>query len=293
MGGSIAPFTMSASDSQEDTFTFRAGDGTTLFAHVWTPDDSPRGAICLVHGAGDHSGRYRHVAEVLARAGFALLAYDHRGHGKSGGPRGHVTTYDALLADVDAALAEVARRWPDVPRVLYGHSMGGNVALNYALRRRPHLAGVIATSPWLRLTSSLPWWRETLSSVMNRVWPSFTQATGLETAALSRDPAAVSDYRDDPLVHDRMSTRLYRSVRDAGEWALAHAPEFPLPLLLIHGTADRVTSCEATIRFGRQVPAARCELVLFDGFFHETHNDPEASHVLDAIISWLLAHVSV
>ena len=127
-----------------------SADGLPLVGRCWEPAGEPRAVVCLVHGLGEHSGRYAHVAAALNDAGYAVLACDKRGHGRSGGKRGHTPSYEALMTDIDLLLAQAEQRFPGKPRFLYGHSLGGNEVLNYALRRKPDLAGVVATSPGLR-----------------------------------------------------------------------------------------------------------------------------------------------
>lgn len=266
-------------------------DGARLYAQCWQPDGEVSGTICLVHGHGDHSGRYAHVAAALGEDGYATIAFDHRGHGKSSGPRGHVPSYDAFMDDVARLLDEAARRYPGRPRVLYGQSMGGNLAINYALRRRPALAGVVATSPWLRLAFEPPPLKLALGRMMDRILPSFSQASGLDTTAISRDPAAVRAYDDDPLNHDRISARLFNGVYGAGLWALHHAAEFPLPLLLLHGGADRITSAAASREFAARAPG--CTFRQWDACYHEIHNEPERDVMLDYVKNWLRSTVPV
>ncbi|RME89855.1 MAG: alpha/beta hydrolase [Anaerolineae bacterium] len=268
----------------------RTRDGLNLFVQEWAPDSKPRAVVCLVHGHGEHVGRYAHVAEALTAAGFALHGFDQRGHGRSEGARGHTPSYDALLDDIEDFLAQVAENQPNLPRFLYGHSMGGNLVINYALRRRPSLAGVIATGPWLRLAFEPPRLKVTLGMAMNRILPGFTQTSGLETAALSRDPDVVRAYENDPLVHDKISARLFVSMYESGLWALEHAAEFPLPLLLMHGTADRLTSAQASEEFARRADE-RVTLRLWEGWYHEIHNEPEKEEVFQVMVAWLSEHL--
>lgn len=265
-------------------------DGTRLFMQSWEPDAETGGVVALLHGHGDHSGRYAHVAAALAAAGFATVSFDHRGHGKSAGRRGYTPSYDALLVDIDTLLAETERRYANRPRFLYGQSMGGNLALNYALRRRPALAGVIATSPWLRLALTPPAWKVRAGNLLDRVAPTLAQPSGLDTAAIARDPAAVRAYQNDPLNHDRITARLFNGVQQAGEWALAHAAGFPLPLLLLHGDADRITSAAATRAFAARAP--NCTLRVWDDGYHEMHNDHDAPEMLTLIVDWLRARAA-
>ncbi len=262
-----------------------SADGLPLVGRCWEPADEPRAVVCLVHGLGEHCGRYAHVAAAMSEAGYALLACDKRGHGRSGGKRGHVPSYDALMDDIGLLLGQAEQRFPGRPRFLYGHSLGGNEVINYALRRQADLAGVISTSPGLRPGFRAAPLRVALARLMNRLWPAYTEANGLELAALSRDPAVVAAYQADPLVHDRLSARLGVGLLDAGEWAMAHAAEFPVPLLLMHGTADRLTSHEASQEFAAKAP--NCTLKLWEGLYHETHNEPEKMEVIGCVIEWL------
>jgi alpha-beta hydrolase superfamily lysophospholipase len=206
----------------------------------------------LVHGHGEHVARYDHVAAVLTEKGYAVLGSDLRGHGKCGGPRGHTPSYEALMDDIDCFSQQVDQRYANLPRFLYGHSLGGNLVLNYALRRKPDLRGVIATGPWLKLAFDPPASQVKLGRLMNSIAPGFTQHSKLDTSGLSHDQAVVSAYNHDPLVHDKISARLFVEIYETGLWALEHAAEFPLPLLLMHGAADPITSAKASQEFAEK-----------------------------------------
>jgi alpha-beta hydrolase superfamily lysophospholipase len=271
---------------QHIEFVQQAPDGTSFYFQGWQPDAPPRAIVCLVHGLGEHSGRYAHVASALDEAGYALLGFDLRGHGKSGGPRGHTPSYEALMADIGHLLDEAAKRYPSTAQFLYGHSLGGNLVLNYALRRKPQITGVIATSPAIRTATPPPSSQLTLAKIMNRIRPGMQMANGLALDGLARDPEVIRAYTNDPLVHNKISVRLALEMLQAGEWALAHAAEFPLPLLLAHGSADQLTSAPASAEFARKVPGD-CTFKLWEGFYHETHNEPEKAEVLAFMIDWL------
>jgi alpha-beta hydrolase superfamily lysophospholipase len=270
---------------QQTDVTWQSADGLPLVGRCWQPDTEPRAVVCLVHGLGEHCGRYSHVAAALNAAGYAVLACDQRGHGRSGGQRGVTPSYEALMADIDRLLAQAEQRFPGRPRFLYGHSLGGNEVINYALRRSADLAGVISTSPGLRTAFKPPALQLAAGKIMNRLYPAFTMPNGLELAALSRDPAVIAAYQADPLVHDRLSARLGMELLNQGEWAIANAGQFPLPLLLMHGTADRLTSHQTSQEFAAKAPT--CTLKLWEGLYHETHNEPEKGEVIGAVTSWL------
>ena len=270
--------------------SWQSGDGIQIHFQGWEPDKKPKAVLALVHGHGEHSGRYAHVGAAFTKAGYALVALDLRGHGKSGGPRGHTPSYQALMDDVSALLMQISARYPKLPVFLYGHSMGGNLVLNFALRRKPKVAGVIATGPWLRLAFEPSTIQATLGRVMNQIAPGFTQSSHLETAALSHDAEIVKAYGMDPLVHDKISARLFIEVSDSGRWALEHAAEFPLPLLLMHGTADRLTSAEASGKFAERA-GKKVTWRAWDGWYHEIHNEVEKAEVFKVMIKWMDGHM--
>jgi alpha-beta hydrolase superfamily lysophospholipase len=263
-------------------------DGIQIFAQAWQAAPHSRAVVCLVHGMGEHSGRYLHVARALTQAGFSLITFDQRGHGRSQGQRGHTHAYELLMDDLACLLVQAEHHFPQQPCFLYGHSMGGNLVLNYALRRRPQLAGVLATAPWLRLVSPPPALQLKFLSLVNPLWPSLALPNRLDPRILSRDPAVVEAYRHDRLVHDRISVRFFSEVYQAGQWALTQAHHFSLPLLLLHGSADRLTSAEASREFTAQI-ADDCLFKLWEGLYHEPHNEPEQQDVLAFIIRWLQA----
>ncbi len=261
-------------------------DGITLYARLWRPEGESKAVVCLVHGLGEHCGRYDHVGEALVEAGFALLAYDLRGHGKSEGARGHAPQFESLMDDIALLLDQAEQRFPARLRFLYGHSLGGNLVINYALRRQPSIAGVIATAPALRTAFEPPAWKISLGKIMYRLWPGLAMANELDIQGLSRDPEVVRAYKNDPLVHDRVSARLAMDLLQSGEWALAHADKFPLPLLLMHGSQDRLTSVAASRDFAARA-GDRCTLKIWDGFYHEVHNEPEKDEVIAFMVAWL------
>lgn len=267
-------------------FKIKAADGLMLYGQGWEPASGTKAAVCLIHGLGEHSGRYDHFAEAFIREGFALVAFDLRGHGHSEGPRGHAPNYADLMADVAALLNEAASRYPNLPCFLYGHSLGGNLAIHYALRERPDLAGVIASSPLFKPASKPPAWKMAPLRAMHGLWPSMSLSSGLEDMALSHDINVVRSYRNDPLVHDRISSRLAVDMLTSGQWNLEHAVEFPLPLLLMHGDADRITSFHASCEFAAQLDG-RCDLKIWNGLFHELHNEPEKREVITFVTDWL------
>jgi acylglycerol lipase len=263
-------------------------DGLHLHARCWQPDGEVTAVVCLVHGLGEHGDRYAHLADFLTDHGDALFSFDLRGHGRSGGARGHSPAYDSLMDDVADCLAEAVRTFPDKPLFLYGHSLGGNLALNYGLRRQPALAGLIATGPELRLAFQPSGATLALGKILYRVMPSLQLANGLNPQWLSHDQGVVSAYGADPLVHDRISARLALDLLQAGDWALQHAGEWTLPLLLMHGEADPICSVSGSRDFAAAAGPA-CTLKVWPGLYHEIHNEHEQQQVFDYLLPWLHA----
>jgi len=267
-------------------FGWETGDHLQLYAQAWRPDGETRGMVCLIHGLGEHSGRYEHVAACLTGAGYVLAAFDQRGHGRSDGQRGHAPDFQILTEDVAKFLEESDKRHPGHSCFLYGHSLGGNLAIEYVLRRRPRLAGVIATAPALRTAFKPPALKIALGKIMVRLWPTLSMSNEIDVQTLSRNPDVVKAYVDDPLVHDRLTPGLGIGMIQEGEWLLEHASELSLPLLLMHGGADRLTSLQASSEFAARA-GDLCMLKVWEGLYHEIHNEPEQEAVLAYLVDWL------
>jgi alpha-beta hydrolase superfamily lysophospholipase len=276
-------------------------DGVSLFTRTWMPEppEQSRATVVLVHGIGEHSGRYAHVGEFLRDRAFSLLGFDLRGHGLSHGARGDTPSYSQLLADIALQVRQARMLIPGKPVFLFGHSLGGNLGLNYILRRmsvspgQDPVDGAIISGPALRLAIPPPSWKIALARVLIRCAPGWALASGLDATAISRDPAVVRAYRADPLVHDRVTSRLFLGFYNAGEWALQHAGDWPtwpnprLPVLLSFGTADRLVSTSAVRQFANRTKSPAVELQPWEGLYHEAHNEPEQRQVLNAYARWL------
>ena len=259
--------------------------GVILHTRRWEPDGPVRAVVCLVHGLGEHSGRYGHVAARLTDAGYAVCAFDLRGHGASGGKRGD-TRFAETFDDIDRLLTDTADRFPGRPVFLYGHSLGGLLVLAYTLDRRPAVAGVVASGPALRTALREQKAKVLLVRVLAPLLPRLALPSGLDDSQISRDPAVVAAYRADPLVHDKATLGFGRDAIAAADTALAGAAGFPVPLLLLHGGADRLTDPGGSRAFAAGLGSA-CTLSVYDGLFHEIHNEPEQAQVLTDIVAWL------
>lgn len=264
-----------------------AKDGTRLYIRYWEPENmAPKAVINLVHGMGEHVDRYEHVANFFTSNGFALVGFDHRGHGKSDGNRGHIPSYDVLLDDVELFLEKNAETYPGIPAFLYGHSMGSGVSANFLIRRKPQgLKAALLSAPYFRLAFPQPTPKLWLGRMMQNVLPKLSLPTGLNADHVSRDKTVVTRYKNDPLVHDKISAMMGISLVDSGEYALAHAKEVEVPTLVLHGTGDLLTSHEASKEFAEKA-GKNVEIILYEGLYHEIHNEPEQEKVLNDALTW-------
>ncbi len=272
--------------------SWKSKDGLVLFGRAWEPvERKPKAVICHVHGLGEHSGRYVHVAQSFTKAGYAMLGFDLRGHGRSGGARGHIPSFDALMDDIDLLIEQARSRYPGLPMFLYGHSLGGILVLNYGLRRKPDVKGVLATGPGLHTALELQPVKIALAKVLGALIPTVAMSSGLDAKMISHDPSVVKAYVNDPLVHDRVTLGFGKHMLGATPYALDHAAEFPLPLLLIHGKEDRIAFPSSSIEFAAPLKD-KCTLMLWDGLYHEVHNEPEKAEVLNVMTIWMDARLA-
>jgi len=272
--------------------TLQAHDGTELFYRWWRPEDETRAVIVVAHGLGEHSGRYAHVGQRFAAGGYAVYALDHRGHGRSQGKRGHVDRFQTYLDDLDAFFAVVGEREPeDRPRFLLGHSLGGLIALAYALEHPERLAGVITSSAALQLAVQVPWHKGLLGRLLSRLWPSLTLGNELDPALLSHDESVVQAYVEDPLVHDRISARAFTEMLRAMRDVLQRAPSLAVPALIMHADEDQLTSPEGSKRFYEMMTLADRQLTLYGGYFHELFNEVGREAVFREVEAWLDRHL--
>lgn len=271
---------------KHNDFILKTFDGLALYAQSWHPEEKARAVIGLVHGLGEHSGRYADLADRLTKAGYIIVAFDLRGHGRSEGQRGHTSSYNVLIRDIDSFQRKAREQFSQLPLFLLGHSLGGNLLLNYALRRKVKLKGIIVIGPWLRLVFKPSLFKIILGKLTNTIWPSFSQLTGLESEFICKNQEACEDREDDPLVHDRISARMFISVTQAGEWAIKHSFEFSLPLIIMQGGDDRLSSIEASREFANKVEKD-CTLKIWDGLSHEIHHETEKEKVFQYLVNWL------
>ena len=271
-----------------------AGGGTALHLARWPATGAPvRGTVQIVHGLGEHIGRYAALAAALNGAGWQVAGHDHRGHGASGGARGAVPTAHALLDDLAVVVDRVRAQDPSGRHVLLGHSLGGLVAARFVAE------GLAATpAPWYRpcdaLVLSSPAFdaglgpvQRLLLAVLGRVAPGVGVGNGLDAAWISRDARVVQRYRDDARVHARVTPRLVRFIVDAGRDVLALAPRWRTPTLLLWAGADRCVAPAGSAAFAAAAPPAVVDAQCWTALYHEIFNEPERDQVIERLVRWL------
>jgi len=275
---------------QTRDWVWESSDDLEMFAQSWAPDENPKAVVSLVHGLGEHSGRYAHVGKVFTDAGFVLAGFDLRGHGKSGGPRGHIPSFEAFMDDIEGFQTQMNERFPGLPRFLYGHSLGGILALNYVLRRKPDFKGVISTGSGLRTALEEQTAKVAIARVLGTLMPNIAISSGLDPTTISRSSEVVDAYVNDPLVHDKMTLGFGKTMLSVLPWTFEHAHEFSLPLLIMHGTDDKLGYPRGSEEFAAHVQQD-CTLKLWDGLHHEIHNEPEKTEVLQYTLDWVEAQL--
>jgi len=269
-------------------YSWKAADGLEMFAQSWAPEGTPKAVVALVHGLGEHSGRYPLLVERLPAAGYALSAFDLRGHGRTGGPRLYASSFEDLMGDIDRHIEQTRLRFPRIPLFLYGHSLGGEQVLYYVLRRSPPLDGVIATSPLLALGTPMSPLKVVGGKVLSRIAPRTIITTEVPWESLSRDPAVIERTKKDPLFQEGVSVRLGTEFLRAGEWIRGQTA-FPRPLLLMQGTDDHHVSPKEAIAFAERL-SGDVTLKVWEGGRHELHNDLDKEKVADFVLAWMDKH---
>ena len=258
--------------------------GKTALYRFDTPG-IPRAMIILVHGFGEHAGRYKQWATRFNEEGISVRLFDLPGHGLSEGKHGFMSSMQLIYDTIEVIRAEIKQELPGTPVIVYGHSLGGLIVLNYLINKKPDVTGAIATAPWIRLSYEPPKIKQVLARVFCKVLPGLTQNTKLIIEHMSRDREEVASYRSDPRNHGLMSAGLWGAIIDATEVALQRAHEISVPLLLVHGRDDMIISPSSSVDIATAAPGAT--LKLWDGGYHELHNDLIKDEHFAFIIEWV------
>ncbi len=288
----LAPATALEDDAidQKEGF-WGAFDGVQLFWQSWEPAGGPtRGAVALMHGFGEHSSRYDHVAAALCRAGYAVMAIDARGHGRSTGKRAHVERYEHYVRDYDLLKMHTQAQWPGMDVFCMGHSNGGFIVLRYALTHPEDVRGFVVTSPMCGLAVKINPVKAAAGKLMSRVWPSFTMPNELDPASVSHDERVVETYDKDPLNLKVVSARWFTEVLDKQQELLERAGEIDQPFLFLVAGQDKLVDAEATEKVFHRLGSKDREMELFPKLFHEILNEQEWADILRRIVRWMEKH---
>jgi alpha-beta hydrolase superfamily lysophospholipase len=271
--------------SQEDHF--RSADGLHFYARRWEPSATPRANLVLLHGYGEHSGRYEHVARALNDIGLTVSAFDQRGHGRTPGKRGYIRNFDLLIDDLDCYLDHLGERLNGKPLFAMGHSMGGLVLARYVQTRSPEVQGLIFSSPFLAINADVSPVLIVLASLLSALTP-WLPVASLETAAVSRDPEVVQSYEADPLnYHGRVLARTGAELNAAIDQARARLEDITAPVYIAHGADDRLVPVEASRLLYERCRSADKTLRVYEGGYHELFNDLDKATVIAELCVWL------
>jgi len=255
-----------------------------FYGQYWQANNT-KAVVVLVHGMGEHSGRYKHVAKKMTENDFSVVAFDHFGHGKTAGKRGHNPSFEAVLESISKTVEIAKQLFPNVPIFLYGHSMGGNAVINYSLKKANDLKGIIATSPFLKLAFEPPKIKLVVGKLLQKIAPSITMGNELNVNDISREKIEVDQYVNDPLVHDKISPNFSLTFIETGKWAIENADKLETQMLLLHGTSDKIIDYKGTQEFANNSDKAL--LKLYEGGYHELQNDLCKEEMLQDVVNWL------
>lgn len=265
---------------------FTTTDGLKLFYQWWSPD-TPKAVIVVVHGIGDHSGRYGAFIRYFVEHGYAVALFDQRGHGRSGGERGHAEQFQEFLQDLAQFIQLTKDRFPTLPVFLVGHSFGGQIALNFVVRFAKGLRGVVLCSPNIALKLPVPNWKKKVAGWARNSMRHVRLSHHLDSKMLSHDAAVVKAYDNDPLVFNYVTARLGALIMQNLEIMMALASRVHLPALFLHAGADEICAVEGTKAFFQRVPITKKQLKVYDDMYHELFNETIREQVFADVESWL------
>ncbi len=266
--------------------SFEGIGGAQIYCQCWQPDSAARALVIVVHGAGEHSGRYLHLAERFTERGYAVAALDHPNHGRSGGRYGHVDRFDQFLETLGIFHRRVRADFPGLPTILLGHSMGGLISCLYLLRQQTDFVGCVLSGPAIKTDIEPGALQMLLIRLLSAVAPK-TGVLQLDANGVSRDPAEVEKYVSDPLVnHGKMTARKVSELFHAMNHIQQHAGSITLPMLLLHGEADSMASAAGSRFLHEHLGSADKTLKIYPGLYHEIFNEPEREQVLADALDW-------
>ena len=265
--------------------------GKKIFTQSWAVE-KPKAVVLIAHGFAEHSGRYAHVAKYFNSIGMSAMAIDHYGHGQTEGLKGHVDRYDLFLDSMQQFLDAANNQFPGAPKILYGHSMGGNIVLNFLFKRKPTVAGVIVTGPWIDVLAETPKIKILIGKALRNILPKMRQETELQEKLLSSDQSVGIAYVADPLVQTKISNAMGIDMLLASDYLRDYTGEAKVPILLMHGKADQIIDPNATPKLADRL-SGPVTLKMWDNLYHEIHNEFEKEKVFAFIGDWIAKELNI
>ena len=277
---------------KKKSYFIKSKDGSNLMYYSWLPNKKINVAIGIIHGLGEHSNRYDDFAEYFCKKGFGVYSIDLRGHGKSEGKRGHINNFKKLIDDSEEMFINIRKENLNVPMVMFGHSLGGCIALNYLCENQSkEIDLAIISSPWLRTVLEPPKFILYIQKILVGLFPSFTLNNRLDPYHLSKNTNKVKKYIKDPLVHNRISLKMFSEVNKAIDKIENESEKINIPVLLVHGKKDNIISYKGTEKVSKKINNSK--LTLYEGLYHEPHNDLEKNEILADYTSFIKNNIDL
>ncbi len=276
---------------QHCEFDFEGMNGISLYSQRWLPEVHPRAILAIVHGIGEHSGRYMNIVNHMVSNGIGVYAYDLRGHGNSPGQSGHINSWVEYRIDLLDFLKEIRAQQSGHLIFLMGHSMGALIVLDFILSENEQLEGAIISGAPIEPAGVAKPYKVALARILSRIYPGFTIDLGLDVDAISRIPSVVESYRNDPLVHGKVSARWGTEFLSTVKSIKLRGENISIPLLMIHGEADRLNYAEGAKKFFDRIRIFDKEFISYPAGYHELHNDLDHEIMLSDILDWIDRHL--
>jgi len=276
--------------SVSNEVVFTTADNFEIYEQTWSSKDA-KGVVIITHGIAEHCGRYGHVAQALVEAGYTTIGFDLRGHGKSSGKRNYINSFQDYLSDLREVINRAKINFPDLPLFLYGHSMGGGIVTLFTIERNPEVSGVLLSGPSVKISEDISPFLQKVSGILSALVPKLP-AVKLDSADISKDPEVVKAYDEDPLNYrGGILARTAAELLNATKTITAHSKVIDVPILIMHGGKDKLAEVVGSEMLYENVSSPDKTLKIYDGLYHEIHNEPEQDEVIADMVKWLDVHI--
>ncbi len=270
--------------------TFTTADNYDIYEQTWSCKEA-KGVVLVTHGIAEHSGRYTRVAQSLVDSGYTVVGFDLRGHGNSAGKRSYIDSFQDYLNDLQEVLNRTKTSYQDLPLFLFGHSMGGGIVALFTIERNPEVEGILLSGPSVKVSDDISPFLQKISGVISAILPKLP-VVKLESAGISRDPEVVAAYDTDPLNYrGGVPARTGAELLKATKTITARSRVIDLPILILHGSADKISDVSGSEMLYTNVSSSDKTLKIYEGLYHEILNEPEQDEVKTDMINWLNAHI--